>query len=235
MLSCCSAIFLTHPSTFSPQHFPFSSVAPRRTSTATPGRRRQPPTPPSSPDPVLLEHRHDPLVLPGPSNFILPHPNIVSRSAGELKAPPPLGLAIDLLIQSLLAPAKHTVSTISSRGSSSTTSPPPSGTLATETPSTPSELRRPLGFAVVTPPQPLPSPTPATHVTTVSPWSFSPTCPSPPVSPLAGFDHRRSVPLLNPDQRLDCKDSNDSRGLSVENQYPSLYSNQPTCKIHRNL
>jgi hypothetical protein len=235
MLSCCSAIFLTHPSTSSPQHFPFPSVAPCRTSAATPGRRRQPPTPPPSPNPVLLEHRRDPLVLPSPSNFTLPHPNIISRSAGELKAPLPPGLAVDPPIQSLLAPAKHTVSTTSSCGSSSTTSPPPSGTLATRTPSTPSELRRPLGFAVVTPPQPLPSPTPATHVTAVSPWSFSPTCPSPLVSPLAGFDHHRSVPLLNPDQGLDCKDSNDSRGLFVENQYPSLYSNQPTCKIYRNL
>jgi hypothetical protein len=137
MLSCCSAIFLTHPSTSSPQHFPFPSVDPRRTSAATPGRRRQPPTPPPSPDPVLLEHRRDPLVLPSPSNFIFPHPNIISRSAGELKAPPPLGLTVDPPIQSLLALAKHTVGTTSSRGSSSTTSLPPSGTLATGTPSTP--------------------------------------------------------------------------------------------------
>jgi hypothetical protein len=137
MLSYCSAIFLTHPSTSSPQHFPFPSVAPRRTSTATPGRRRQPPTPPPSPDPVLLEHRHNPLVLPSPSNFVLPHPNIISRSAGELKAPLPLGLAVNPSIQSLLALAKHTVSTTSSRGSSSTTFLPPSGTLATGTPSTP--------------------------------------------------------------------------------------------------
>jgi hypothetical protein len=137
MLSCCSAIFFTHPSTSSPQHFLFPSVAPRRTSAATLGRRRQPPTPPLSPDPVLLEHHRDPLVLPSPSNFVLPHPNIVSRSAGELEASPPLGLAVDPPIQSFLAPAKHTVSTTSSRGSSSTTSPLPSGTLATGTPSTP--------------------------------------------------------------------------------------------------
>jgi hypothetical protein len=51
--------------------------------------------------------------------------------AGELEFPPPLGLTIVPLIHRLLAPAKHTVSTTSSRGSSLTTSPPPSGTPAT--------------------------------------------------------------------------------------------------------
>jgi hypothetical protein len=44
---------------------------------------------------VLLEHRHDPLVLPSPSNFILPHPNSIFHSASELEALPPLGLAVD--------------------------------------------------------------------------------------------------------------------------------------------
>jgi hypothetical protein len=65
-----------HVTTF-PRPFPPPSTTPRRTSDIASGRRRQPPTPPSSPAPVLLEHRHDPLVLHSPTNFILPHPNIV--------------------------------------------------------------------------------------------------------------------------------------------------------------
>jgi hypothetical protein len=42
---------------------------------------------------------------------------------GELKLPPPLGLAVVLLIHRLLAPAKCTIRTTSSRGSSLATSP----------------------------------------------------------------------------------------------------------------
>jgi hypothetical protein len=126
-------ILFTHPSTSSPRHFLLLSVAPHQSAAAATARRRQPPLLPPSPDPELLEHHRDPLVLTSPSNFVLLHPNIISRSAGELKAPLPLGLAVDPPIQSFLAPAKHTVSTTSSRGSSSTTSPPPSGTPASRT------------------------------------------------------------------------------------------------------
>jgi hypothetical protein len=55
---------------------------------------------------------------------------------GELELPPPLGLAVVPSIHRLLAPAKHTVSTTSSRGNSLTTSPPPSCPPATGTPTT---------------------------------------------------------------------------------------------------
>jgi hypothetical protein len=54
--------------------------------------------------------------------------------AGELELPSPLGLAVVPTIYCLLAPAKCTISTASSRGSSLATSPPPSDTLATGTP-----------------------------------------------------------------------------------------------------
>jgi hypothetical protein len=110
---------------------------PRRSAAAACAHRRQPPTPPLTRDPVVEKHHCDPLQLTDPSNFAFLHPSSIFHSTGELKSPPPLDLAVDPPIQSLLAPAKHTVSTTSSRGSSSTTFLPPSGTLATGTPSTP--------------------------------------------------------------------------------------------------
>jgi hypothetical protein len=113
------------------------SAAPRRSAAAACAHRRQPPTLPLTRDPVLEKHHLDPLQPTDPSNFAFLHLSSIFHSAGELKTPPPLGLAIDLPIQSLFTPAKHTVSTTSSRGSSSTTSPPPSETLAIGTPSTP--------------------------------------------------------------------------------------------------
>jgi hypothetical protein len=71
-----------------------------------------------------------------PAQFLSPAPERPDRYAGELELPPPLGLAVVPSIQRLLAPAKHTISTTSSRGSSPTTSPPLSCTLATGTPTT---------------------------------------------------------------------------------------------------
>jgi hypothetical protein len=65
--------------------FLFPDPAPYWTSAAATARRRQPPPLRPSPDPVLLEHRRDPLVFPSPSNFILPCSNIISRSAGKLQ------------------------------------------------------------------------------------------------------------------------------------------------------
>jgi hypothetical protein len=122
-----------HATTF-PRPFPLPSTTPRRTSAIASGRRHQPPTPPPSPNPVLLEHRHNPLVLPSPTNFILPRPNIISHSAGELKAPPLLGLAVDLPIQSLFTPVKGTSSTTSTRRSFLAASLLPSDTPASKTP-----------------------------------------------------------------------------------------------------
>jgi hypothetical protein len=122
-----------HATTF-PRPFPLPSTTPPRTSAIVSGRRRQPPTPPPSPNPVLLEHHRDPLVLPSPTNFILPRPNIISRSAGELKAPPPLGLAVDPPIQSLFTPVKGTSSTTSTRRSFLAASSLPSNTPASRTP-----------------------------------------------------------------------------------------------------
>jgi hypothetical protein len=78
--------------------------------------------------------------------------------AGELELPPPLGLAVVPTIYCLLAPAKCTISTTSSRGSSLATSLLPSGTLATGMP-TPSlgapppvsVRRRPAALALLFP------------------------------------------------------------------------------------
>jgi hypothetical protein len=74
------------------RHFSFIELTPHRTSAAPRGHRRQPPTPPPNPDPVQPELHRDPLVLLSPSNFVFPHPSAIPRSAGELQAPPPLGL-----------------------------------------------------------------------------------------------------------------------------------------------
>jgi hypothetical protein len=80
-----------------------------------------------------------------------PHaPEQPDRSADELLVPLPLGFAVDSLIPHLLAPAEHPVSTTSPRRSFSTTSPPPSSTLATEMPATPSKLHGPPLFAAIT-------------------------------------------------------------------------------------
>jgi hypothetical protein len=73
---------------FSPA--PTTSLHP--TSAASPGHRRQPPTPPPGSNPVLPEHHRDPLVLLSLSNFGFSHRSTTLHSAGELQAPPSLGL-----------------------------------------------------------------------------------------------------------------------------------------------
>jgi hypothetical protein len=113
-----------------------TSAAPRRRAAAACAHSRQPSTPPLTRDLVLEKHHRDPLQLTDPSNFAFLHPCSIFHSAGELKAPPPLGLAVDPPIQSLFTPAKGTISTTSTRRRFLATSPPPSGTLATGTPST---------------------------------------------------------------------------------------------------
>jgi hypothetical protein len=67
-----------------------------------------------------------PTGAPQPAQFCSHAPERPDHYAGELELLPPLGLAVVPSIHRLLAPAKHTVSTTSSRGSSLTTSPPPS-------------------------------------------------------------------------------------------------------------
>jgi hypothetical protein len=68
------------------------------------------------------------------------------HSAGELELLPPLGLAVVPAIHCLLAPAAHTISTTSPRGSFLATSPPLSCPSATGTPST--SLGAPLPVSV---------------------------------------------------------------------------------------
>jgi hypothetical protein len=134
------------------------SAAPRRSAAAACAHRRQPPTPPLTCDPVLKKHHRDPLQLADPSNFAFLHSSSIFHSAGELKAPPSLGLAVDLPIQSLFTPAKGTSSNTSTRRSFLAASSLPSGTLATGTPSTllgappPARLRR--CYAASAPPFP---------------------------------------------------------------------------------
>jgi hypothetical protein len=74
-----------------------------------------------------------------PAQFRSPALDRPDHDAGELELPPPLGLTVVPTIYCLLAPAKHTTSTTSSLRSFPSTSPPPSGTLATGT------LMPPLG------------------------------------------------------------------------------------------
>jgi hypothetical protein len=77
-----------------------------------------------------------PTGAPQPAQICSRAPERPDHYAGELELPPPLALAVIPSIHRLLASAKHTISTTSSRGSSLATSPPPSGTPATRTPST---------------------------------------------------------------------------------------------------
>jgi hypothetical protein len=67
--SQCTSSYIPAP-TF-PRPFLFPTTAPHRTSSVASGRRRQPPTLFPIPDPMLLEHRRDPLVLPSPPNLAL--------------------------------------------------------------------------------------------------------------------------------------------------------------------
>jgi hypothetical protein len=110
------------------------SAAPRRSAAATCAHRRQLHTPPLTRDLVLEKHHGDPLQLTDPSNFAFLHPSSIFHSAGELKAPPPLGLAVDPPIQSLFTPAKGTSSITSTRRSFLAASSLPSDTPASRTP-----------------------------------------------------------------------------------------------------
>jgi hypothetical protein len=69
-----------------------------------------------------------------PTQFHFPALDRLDHCAGELGAPPPLGLTVVPMIHCLSAPAKHTISTTSSRGSFLATSPPLSCPPATGTP-----------------------------------------------------------------------------------------------------
>jgi hypothetical protein len=77
-----------------------------------------------------------PTGAPQPSQFRSRAPERSDHYAGELELPPLLGLTIVPSIHRLLAPAKHTASTTSSRGSCLATSPPPSCPPTTGTPTT---------------------------------------------------------------------------------------------------
>jgi hypothetical protein len=93
-----------------------------------------------------------------PVQFRSPAPERPDHYAGELGPPPLLGLAIVPSIHRLLAPAKHTASTTSSRRSCLATSPPPSCPQATRTmtlsfgPPLPAPVRR--RYAGTAPPFP---------------------------------------------------------------------------------
>jgi hypothetical protein len=104
-----------------------------------------------------------------PAQFRSLAPERPDRCAGELELLPPLDLAVVPSIHRLLAPAKHTTSTTSSHRSYLATSPPPSGTSATETPTPPLEAPPPVSVRRRPAARPFSSPTPATPVTAVSP------------------------------------------------------------------
>jgi hypothetical protein len=82
---------------------------------------------PAAPPPPVDAHR--------PAQFRSPALDRLDHRAGELELPPPLGLAVVPTIHCLLAPAKHTTSTASPRGSFLATSLPLSYPPATGMPS----------------------------------------------------------------------------------------------------
>jgi hypothetical protein len=172
---------------------------------------------PAAPPPPTDAHR--------PAQFHSPALDRPHHCAGELELPPPLGLTVVPTIHCLLAPAKQTTNTTSSRGSFLATSPPLSCSPATGTPSPP------LGAP---PPAPVYRRTAATV----------------PLFPNTGHPHdRRELLNLSPHFPLtagepprwdliatDCKDSKLSRGLSVEKAVPPPpISNQSALKIYRKL
>jgi hypothetical protein len=131
-------------------------------STAAPAASHPRSSAPAAPLPPTDAHR--------PAQFRSPALDRLDHRAGELELSPPLGLAIVPMTHCLSAPAKHTTSTTSPRGSFLATSPPPSYPPATgERYRCPSDHRRPPLFAVDTQPRSLSSPIPATPVTAVSP------------------------------------------------------------------
>jgi hypothetical protein len=81
-----SCKFLFHPISTPP-----STIA-HRTSAVPLDHRRPTPTFPLNPNPVQPYLRLDLLVLLSLFNFVFFHPSTLSHSAGELPAPPPLGL-----------------------------------------------------------------------------------------------------------------------------------------------
>jgi hypothetical protein len=122
-----------------------------------------------------------------PAQFRSPMLDRPNHSAGELELPPPLGLAVVPTIYCLLAPAKRTTSTTSSRRSCLATSPLLSCPPATGTPMPPlgapppvSVHRRPAASAPLFPN--IGHPRDRREL-----LNLSPPCPSPPVSPLTGI------------------------------------------------
>jgi hypothetical protein len=88
LLLCDLLYYLEHPR---PQHFLFPSLIPHRTSAAPTAHRRQPLSLPLNLDPVLPQHRSDPLMLYSPSNFALPLPSPVLHSSGQYEPRAALG------------------------------------------------------------------------------------------------------------------------------------------------
>jgi hypothetical protein len=128
--ACISTVFPIHehPTSLEPRCSPgFPSTA---ASTASHPRSSAPAAPPR------------PTEAHEPTQFRSPTLDRSDHYAGELELPPPLGLAVVPTIYCLLALAKCTIGTTSSRGSSLATSLPPSGTPATGTPTPPVSVRR---------------------------------------------------------------------------------------------
>jgi hypothetical protein len=113
-----------------------------------------------------------PTGAPQPAQSHSRAPEQPDHYVGELEFLPPLGLAVVPSIHRLLAPAKHIVSTTSSRGSSLTTSPPPSGTPA-------------IGMSTTSLGPPLPAPVRRCYA------ASAPLCPN----PSHPRDHRESLSI----------------------------------------
>jgi hypothetical protein len=101
MLSWCFATCFTPVNTLGCNISSSPSSIPHRTSAAPTVHRRQPPSLPLNPNLVLLEHRHDPLVLSSPINFTLSHPSFIFHSSDQPKFRRRLLLTVDSPLRAL--------------------------------------------------------------------------------------------------------------------------------------
>jgi hypothetical protein len=156
----------------------------------------------------------------------------LDHSVGELELSPSLGHAIVPSIYCLLAPAKHTISTTSSRRSSLATSLPPSGTLATGTPTpslgalAPASVRRQYVATVPLFPN-IDHPRDRRELLNISPH-LPLTAGELPRRNLIGTDRFSCV--ARPGTQLQ-RFKTFQGPICRKSVTP--YSNQPTCKIHR--
>jgi hypothetical protein len=170
-----------------------------------------------------------------PAQFRSLAPERPDHYASELELPPPLGLAVVPPLRRLSAPDKHTISTTSSRGSCLAIFPPLSCPPATGTPPAflgappPAPVRR--QYAATAPLFPNTShPRDRRELLNLYPH-FPLAAGEPPRQNLDATDRHPCV--ARPRTQLQGFES--FQGPFCKKSVPPSNSNQPTCKIHRNL